>query len=596
MENAEGGEMFDYIVKQRHVEEPEACRFFHQIVDGLDELHKNDITHRDLKPENLLLKKTPDGYMIKIVDFGLSNTHEGGRMLSTACGSPCYAPPEMIAGKKYDGPKADIWSLGVTLFALVCGYLPFEDGNTSLLYKKILAGDYKPPKWISNDVKDLISKILETDPKKRYTLADIRKHEWYKLASDNDIPHDFVSVADKESIHNATMKTIVENGHDAQAILDGVASHACNGLTALYYLLLQKNKNSLNRLPGQAQLTTSKAPVTKQSDVVNPQLQADNLTVDIAPPIDSSLNQVKQQARNVVNTNVNKIAPNIVEKNTPKIAASNVNTSNTSAPIVVRPNMNPVSLANNNNYSGFTQSTNPYLQMAKPQGKANSSSNIKSSDGNGVTAIENNLAKMNLNAKPNIPTLNLHNNSNNIKEVMVSQTSRPNPSAQYPSINNSNSNKQPQSARPVLPTDQPPNFSNIVESGAIEASMSSALADILGGAVTSNEDSDGRPSTRRSRARSRGDGDSTGGSRDRSAAEQNKINYKELATGIESFPAPDDTTTNVPVTINTENVVDRDNAAANAIMMPMFTVQPPDMSTRKSDSSNGGGRRGKNIT
>lgn len=151
MENAEGGEMFDYIVKQRHVEEPEACRFFHQIVDGLDELHKNDITHRDLKPENLLLKKTPDGYMIKIVDFGLSNTHEGGRLLSTACGSPCYAPPEMIAGKKYDGPKADIWSLGVTLFALVCGYLPFEDGNTSLLYKKILAGDYKPPKWISNE-------------------------------------------------------------------------------------------------------------------------------------------------------------------------------------------------------------------------------------------------------------------------------------------------------------------------------------------------------------------------------------------------------------------------------------------------------------
>ena len=81
--------------------------------------------------------------MIKIVDFGLSNTHEGGRFLKTACGSPCYAAPEMIAGKQYIGPKADVWSMGVILFALVCGYLPFEDSNTSVLYKKILAGDYK---------------------------------------------------------------------------------------------------------------------------------------------------------------------------------------------------------------------------------------------------------------------------------------------------------------------------------------------------------------------------------------------------------------------------------------------------------------------
>jgi 5'-AMP-activated protein kinase, catalytic alpha subunit len=149
MENADGGEMFDFIVAHRHVPESQACIFFHQIIDGVEVLHQNEITHRDLKPENLLLKSTPNGWLIKIVDFGLSNTHDGGRLLSTACGSPCYAAPEMIAGKKYVGPLADIWSMGVILFALVCGYLPFEDPNTSALYKKIMGGQYKPAKWIS---------------------------------------------------------------------------------------------------------------------------------------------------------------------------------------------------------------------------------------------------------------------------------------------------------------------------------------------------------------------------------------------------------------------------------------------------------------
>lgn len=84
----------------------------------------------------------------------------------------------MIAGKKYNGPMADIWSMGVILFALVSGFLPFEDPNTAALYKKILAGDYRPPKYISSEVKDLIRCILEVDPKKRYTLNDMRGHNW----------------------------------------------------------------------------------------------------------------------------------------------------------------------------------------------------------------------------------------------------------------------------------------------------------------------------------------------------------------------------------------------------------------------------------
>ncbi len=135
------------------------------------------ICHRDLKPENLLLD---DNNNIKIVDFGLSNTYKVGETLKTACGSPCYAAPEMIAGKKYHGLPADIWSLGVILYAMSCGYLPFEDPNTNKLYKKILSCDYLIPGFISQPCKDLIKKILNTEPSTRYKFHDIRQHEWYK--------------------------------------------------------------------------------------------------------------------------------------------------------------------------------------------------------------------------------------------------------------------------------------------------------------------------------------------------------------------------------------------------------------------------------
>jgi len=109
------------------------------LLSGIEYLHKSGVCHRDLKPENLLLDFDKN---LKIVDFGLSNMYEKGETLKTACGSPCYAAPEMIAGKRYNGLQTDIWSSGVVLYAMICGYLPFEDPKTSNLYKKILGADY----------------------------------------------------------------------------------------------------------------------------------------------------------------------------------------------------------------------------------------------------------------------------------------------------------------------------------------------------------------------------------------------------------------------------------------------------------------------
>jgi 5'-AMP-activated protein kinase catalytic alpha subunit len=178
MEYSSGGELFDYIVLKRRLNELEACKFYQQIISGVEYLHKLHIVHRDLKPENLLLDYNKN---IKIVDFGLSNIYGKGELLKTPCGSPCYAAPEMISGKKYSGLMVDIWSCGIILFGMVCGYLPFDDQNNEVLYKKIANGDYKIPSFVSDKVKDLIKRILNTDPSKRFTIQQIKNHSWFNL-------------------------------------------------------------------------------------------------------------------------------------------------------------------------------------------------------------------------------------------------------------------------------------------------------------------------------------------------------------------------------------------------------------------------------
>ena len=175
MEYCNGGELFDYIVRHTRLSEKQACKFYQELISGIEYIHQSGVCHRDLKPENLLLDYD---LTLKIVDFGLSNMYEPSATLKTACGSPCYAAPEMIAGKRYHGLGSDIWSMGIILYAMICGYLPFEDPNTSKLYKKILNCDYLIPGFISKTSKDLIKKILNTDPTKRLTIKEIRNHEW----------------------------------------------------------------------------------------------------------------------------------------------------------------------------------------------------------------------------------------------------------------------------------------------------------------------------------------------------------------------------------------------------------------------------------
>lgn len=180
----------------------------------------------------------------------------------------------MIAGKQYSGPMADMWSSGVILFALVCGCLPFEDPNTSALYRKILSGQYKPAKWISPEVSDLIRKILEVDPLKRYTIADVRKHPWYAAIPDSAIPKDVLvcTSAEASNTHTKILQSLQDGGVDIQAVQDGLASKTCNSFTAMYFLLEQKAKTKMlhqqqQQRQSQPQLKDSSATASKTSVV-----------------------------------------------------------------------------------------------------------------------------------------------------------------------------------------------------------------------------------------------------------------------------------------------------------------------------------------
>jgi len=181
MDYCKGGELFDYIVKKGRLNEEETSFFFYQIINGLEYIHSKNIVHRDLKPENLLLT---DKNKLKIIDFGLSNyfnlnKENKTKLLKTPCGSPCYAAPEMVSGNKYNGFKTDIWAIGIVLYAMIVGYLPFEDSDNDILFQKILDCDIEFPEFLNELSIDIIKKILNSNCDERYTISDIKRHQFY---------------------------------------------------------------------------------------------------------------------------------------------------------------------------------------------------------------------------------------------------------------------------------------------------------------------------------------------------------------------------------------------------------------------------------
>ncbi|KAM5439554.1 serine/threonine-protein kinase gin4 [Microsporum ferrugineum] len=184
LEYVEGGELFEYISEHGPLPEIEAVRLFRQIISAVSYCHRFNICHRDLKPENILL----DGFLnVKLADFGMAALQPEGHLLNTSCGSPHYASPEIIHGKPYRGDKADIWSCGIILYALLCGFLPFDGGDLRNTLKLVKRGEYILPPWLSDEAVDLVQCILQKEPGDRITITDMWEHPLLKKYENNPL-------------------------------------------------------------------------------------------------------------------------------------------------------------------------------------------------------------------------------------------------------------------------------------------------------------------------------------------------------------------------------------------------------------------------
>ena len=184
LELVTGGELFDKIVSEGRFSEEMARFYFKQLVEGVEYCHGLGVCHRDLKPENLLLDEQGN---LKISDFGLSALYVGDadgdgasrtELLHTTCGTPNYVAPEVLADRGYEGKKADVWSIGVILYVLLAGFLPFDESTIVALFSKIQAADFTYPSWFSTEVRGLLDSILVADPKERVSLTEVQSNPW----------------------------------------------------------------------------------------------------------------------------------------------------------------------------------------------------------------------------------------------------------------------------------------------------------------------------------------------------------------------------------------------------------------------------------
>uniref|UniRef100_A0AAZ3P614 non-specific serine/threonine protein kinase n=1 Tax=Oncorhynchus tshawytscha TaxID=74940 RepID=A0AAZ3P614_ONCTS len=320
-EYAKNGEMFDYLTSNGRMSEDEARKKFWQILMAVDYCHRHHIVHRDLKTENLLLDTNMN---IKLADFGFGNFYNSGEPLSTWCGSPPYAAPEVFEGKEYEGPQLDIWSLGVVLYVLVCGSLPFDGPSLPALRQRVTEGRFRIPFYMSQDCENLIRKMLVVDPTKRISMAQIKQHRW--MLADPTAPNQTLSMALPLTDYNSNLGDYSEPvlgimqslGIDRQRTIESLLSSSYNHFSAIYYLLLERDREhralQLSRQCGpwtqkprdtsdsgtpevimEDSFRTSAYPIQcKTSPPMQPEMEYDHgaLFQRVAFPVEASLNRL----------------------------------------------------------------------------------------------------------------------------------------------------------------------------------------------------------------------------------------------------------------------------------------------------------------
>uniref|UniRef100_A0A8C1JPM7 non-specific serine/threonine protein kinase n=1 Tax=Cyprinus carpio TaxID=7962 RepID=A0A8C1JPM7_CYPCA len=249
-EYASGGEIFDHLVAHGRMAEKDARRKFKQIVAAVYFCHCRNIVHRDLKAENLLLDHNLN---IKIADFGFSNLFSRGQLLKTWCGSPPYAAPELFEGKEYDGPKVDIWSLGVVLYVLVCGALPFDGSTLQNLRARVLSGKFRIPFFMSTDCEYLIRHMLVLEPSRRLSMEQICKNKWMRQGDPDPEFDRLIAECEQvkveretELINEQILMAMSEMGFDRERTLQSLHTDAYDHYSATYSLLSDKLKRHKN--------------------------------------------------------------------------------------------------------------------------------------------------------------------------------------------------------------------------------------------------------------------------------------------------------------------------------------------------------------
>ena len=294
MEYVPGGELFNYIVKNKRLTENESSFFYSQIIHIIKEIHKHKICHRDLKPENLLLTHNKT---IKIIDFGLSNEYED--YLITPCGSPCYASPEVIKGMKYSGLGIDLWASGIVLFSMLCGYLPFDDKNNDILFQKILKCHIEFPKKsnviISENAKDLIRKILQPEPEKRIKLEEILEHPFLIYGNKKYKEKIRMDINKQDKLIIDYMTNVLKISNEKDKIRRYINNNRHNHLTTIFYLLKKKynegrfdyniiNTNAKNQ-------TTNKSNRNNLNRIINTEINSNDNNI-LLENLDKNINNV----------------------------------------------------------------------------------------------------------------------------------------------------------------------------------------------------------------------------------------------------------------------------------------------------------------
>ncbi|KAI1242867.1 hypothetical protein IHE44_0000422 [Lamprotornis superbus] len=244
LELGDGGDMFDYIMKHEEgLNEDLAKKYFAQIVHAISYCHKLHVVHRDLKPENVVFFEKQG--LVKLTDFGFSNKFQPGKKLTTSCGSLAYSAPEILLGDEYDAPAVDIWSLGVILFMLVCGQPPFQEANDSETLTMIMDCKYTVPPHVSKECKDLITRMLQRDPKRRASLEEIENHAWLQgvdpsPATKYNIPLVSYKNLSEEEHNSIIQRMVLGDIADRDTIVEALETNKYNHITATYFLLAER--------------------------------------------------------------------------------------------------------------------------------------------------------------------------------------------------------------------------------------------------------------------------------------------------------------------------------------------------------------------